>query len=74
MRIDLHPSKNNGEKVSATVSFENRAMIMSLDAYCYGSHNTSMIIVFDSPSQMLELAEALRETAVTAQIYFENHP
>jgi hypothetical protein len=74
--VDLHPLNNNGEKTLAHVMFdpEGRVMTLRLESGCYGSHYHDVRITFDSPNQMIELANALTAVACIAQDEFRKNP
>ena len=74
--VNLHPNCNGGESVLATVMFDSadRMMILGLDSTCYGNYSYSLQIIFYSPNEMINLANALTEVANAARTEFQKNP
>lgn len=72
-RIALNPTAPSAEGSYARVLFVNRTMSLTLEQTSYKFSN-EMTIVFDSPEQMIELANTLSEVAGEAKHYFKKNP
>jgi hypothetical protein len=72
--INLHPNKNSGEATFAKIKLYDRCLSLTLDSQCYGSYCNTLHIIFDSPEDMIKLADAITKVANKATEYFNEYP
>ena len=58
----------------ASVEHKRGEVILGIKTSYAGQHTTHTVVVIDDPEHALELAEGLREAAVSAQVYIEHDP
>jgi hypothetical protein len=69
----LHP-RATGDSALATISFEDRAMVLQIETFGHGHVQTSLSVNFDSPNDIRKLALSLLDLASEAEAYFKVNP
>jgi FPC/CPF motif-containing protein YcgG len=71
--LDLNPKQPFEEKSIVTIEFVDRIMYLKLEQQGYNNHS-SFTVFFDSPDDMINLANKLAETAYEARSFFQRNP